>query len=115
MSDTTMHTKEGTTAPVSMQLLANGVGIDLTTALYVRFTMLDNLKGTYHYNSSDVPSYVTIDNASAGNISFYPPDQTVFRANKNPYNVVVWVYAADGTRYACPEHEANIIIVEPES
>jgi hypothetical protein len=114
MSDTILHIKEGTTAPISMQLLANGTGIDLTVASYVRVTMLDNLKGTYHYNSTDVPSYVTIDNAPQGNISLHTPDQTVFRTNKSPYKMVVWVYVSDGTRYACPEHDANIIIVEPE-
>jgi hypothetical protein len=114
MSDTILHIKEGTTAPVPMQLLANGVGIDLTAISYVRVTMLDSMKGTYHYNSTDSPSYVTLDNPSAGNISFHPPDQTVFRTNKSPYQVVTWIYASDGTRYACPDHDANIIIVEPE-
>jgi hypothetical protein len=114
MVDSVLHIKEGTTSPISMQLLANGIGIDLTTALYVRVTMMDNIRGTYHYNNTDVPSYVTIDTPASGNISFHPPDQTVFRTNKNPYSMVVWIYVSDGTRYAVPEHGANIIIVEPE-
>jgi hypothetical protein len=114
MADTILHIKEGTTAPIPMQLLANGTAIDLTVASYVRVTMMDNLRGTYHYNSTDIPSYVVMDNAIFGNISLHTPNQTVFRANKSPYSMVVWVYVNDGTRYACPEHGANIIVVEPE-
>ena len=114
MTDDIIHIKEGTTAVIPMQLMANGVGINLSSITYVRLTMMDSLRGTYHYNSTDVSPAVVIDIATTGNISFHPPDTTIFRTNKSPYQVVVWIYQANGTRYACPMQGANIIIVEPE-
>ena len=114
MADEQLHIKEGTTSAISLQLLADGEPIDLTTATIVRVTMMDKLRKAYRYNHTDSPSYVTIDVASDGQISFTPPDQTIFRYNKSPYQLVVWVYDSTGKRYACPEEGANIIEVEPE-
>jgi hypothetical protein len=114
MATDKLYIKEGTTSSIDMQLLADGKPIDLSTAAYIRLTMLDSLKSVYHYNSNDVSPAVTITTASDGDISFVPPNQTVFRYNKSPYKIVVWVYSSNGQRYACPEQGASLIYVEPE-
>ena len=114
MTDEVKNIKEGTTSPITIQVLADGEAIDLSTASYVRVSMIDNLKAVYRYNSNDSPAYVEITTPTTGIITFTPPSEAIFRYNKSPYRMVIWVYAADGTRYACPEEGYNEIIVEPE-
>ena len=114
MANDKINIKEGTTSPISMQALADGNPIDLTPASFVRLSMIDNLRGVYQYNTNDTSPYIVITNASQGILEFTPPNQTIFRATKSPYRIVIWVYSSFGARYACPESGVDIIIVQPE-
>jgi hypothetical protein len=107
--------REGTTAPIVLQLLADGIAIDLNGIDHVRLDMLDINGAVYRYSSSDVPQYLVITNASTGTVSFLPPSENVFRYQKSPYKLYVWVYTTSTTRYSVPENESykcQIVVIK---
>ena len=103
--------REKTTAPISMQLLADGSGIDLTSVSYVRMDMIDNTNKTYKYTTVDASAYVTIVTAATGSVRFTPPDSTIFRYQQSPYRLNFWVYTSSSQCYSVPEADTEEAII----
>lgn len=97
--------REKTTSPIAMQLKSNGNAIDISGIAYIRLDMIDDEKKTYRYTSVDSSTYLTIVTPSTGSIQFAPPDSTVFRYQKSPYKLYVWVFTTSSMAYTCPESE----------
>jgi hypothetical protein len=89
-----------------MQLLSDGVGINLTGAHHLRFDLVDKLEKVYRYSTLDTPpSRVIINDALTGLVTFSPPDEALFKYQRSPYKCYFWVYPTETTRYSVPEDE----------
>jgi len=92
--------REKTTEPLEVQLKADNVVIDLSSAVYVRWDMIDKLNKVYRYASNDA------SDASNGKVRFSPPDNTIFQYTRTPYKLYVLVCTSTGTpdrTYYVPE------------
>lgn len=111
----TITIREKSTSPISIQLKADGNAIDLTDAKYVRMDMIDSESKVYRYTSVGLTSAnLIITTLATGSIKFTPPDETIFRYQKQPYDLYVWVYETSSQCYSVPEKEYAEIKLEKE-
>jgi hypothetical protein len=101
--------RERTTAPIDMQLLSDGVAIDLTTVHHVTMSMMDSKNKTYSYSSLDDSPAVSIVTPVSGLVRFSPPDEGIFNYLRTPYKLYWLVYTTATQHYSCPEKEDGII------
>lgn len=106
--------REHTTSEVIMRLLSNDQPIVLSGVNSVRLDMIDNLKKVYRYSTSDDPAYLAITDASDGQITFTPPDATIFEYQRQPYKVYAWVFETASKKYSVPEKGHSLINLEKE-
>lgn len=110
----TLTIREKTTGPISMQLLANELPIDLTGAYSVKLEMKDKKNKTYRYSTTDDTPAIVITDAEDGEVTFTPPDKNVFQYLSSPYNFYFWVYIDEDRRYAVPEDRAASFVLLKE-
>jgi hypothetical protein len=101
--------REKTTSPITMQLLADGVPIDLRGSHSVRLEMKDSKNKTYRYASTGVSPSVEITNGEDGEVTFTPPNRNIFNYLSSPYRLYFWVYLTADQRFAVPEDRSNEI------
>ena len=105
--------REGITSSIEMQLLSDGVVIDLTNCDHIEMKMMDTKGKVYSYSSLD-SSAISIVTAASGLVDFTPPDTTIFSYARQPYSLYWWVYPTSGdstTKYAVPGSDVAIIKV----
>jgi len=95
--------REKTTAPITMQLLADGAAIDLTGAYSVVLEMKDSKNRTYRYSSIGTSPAVEITDSENGEVTFTPPDEKVFQYLFSPYRFYFRVYITSDQNYSVPE------------
>lgn len=110
----TLTIREKTTGPISIQLLADGLPINLTGVHSVKLEMKDKKNRTYRYATTDVTPAIVITDAEDGEVTFTPPDKAVFQYLSSPYNFYFWVYIDEDQRYAVPEDRAGSFVLLKE-
>jgi hypothetical protein len=98
--------REKRTAPIVVQLLADGSPIDLAGVHAVQWDMKDKRNKVYRYNSNDASPAVIITDTTNGKVTFTPPDENVFQYLSSPYRFYILVYDTSTSRYAVPEKES---------
>lgn len=106
--------REHTTSDIIMRLLSNDKPIDLSGVYAVRLDLIDSLKKVYRYSTVDDPAYLSITNASDGQITLTPPSSSVFEYQRNPYKVYAWVFETVNKKYSVPEKGYSLIELEKE-
>ena len=106
--------KEKTTSNLDMQLLADSVGIDLSSVDHVSMYMIDSTNKTYRYNSNDSSPAVSITTPGTGSVRFIPPDSAVFVYQNSPYKLFWWIHESATKKYAAPEDGYAEIVVQKE-
>lgn len=107
--------REKSTEPIIVQALADGNPIDLGGIDHVELRMMDAKGKTYLYSSNDINPAVIITNASAGQVTFVPPDEYVFRYTRTPYKLYLKIFDTFAEHYTVPESgEENVIDVRKE-
>ena len=107
--------REKSTEPIILQALADGVAIDLSGIDHVEMRMMDAKGKTYLYSELDVISSLVITNASAGQVTFTPPNENIFKYTRTPYKLYLKIYDTPIEHYTVPESgEENIINIRKE-
>lgn len=99
--------REKTTEPVVMQVLADGVIVDLTGIHHVELHMINSKGRVYRYSSLDASPQVSVSNAMAGLVAYTPPDETVFKYTCSPYKLYIKIYDTSTEHYTVPESGAE--------
>jgi hypothetical protein len=77
--------------------------------------MIDSKGRTYQYSSLDLVPAVEVTSPVSGEITFTPPDDTIFKYTRSPYRFYVRVFETLTDSYAVPESgEENIINIRKE-
>lgn len=106
--------REHTTSDIIMRLLSDDVAIDLTDVNSVRLDLVDSQNKVYRYSTSDTPAYLSISDATDGEITFTPPTVNVFEYTRSPYKLYAWVFETASKKYSVPEKGYSQISIEKE-
>jgi hypothetical protein len=104
--------REKTTAPITMQLLEDGVAIDLSTAEHVEMKLTDARGMTFTYASSSTSTFVSLVGTSTGFVQFTPPSDDTFVYLRQPYHLFWWIYEDSIKKYSVPNKgyaEINVV------
>ena len=107
--------RERSTEPIIVQALADGNAIDLGGIDHVELRMMDAKGKTYSYSSAGTSPAVVITNATAGQVTFTPPDENIFKYTRTPYKLYLKIFDTTIEHYTVPESgEENVIDVRKE-
>jgi hypothetical protein len=107
--------REKSTEPMILQALADGSPIDLNGIDHVELRMMDAKGKTYLYSEEDSSPAIAVTEPSAGQVTFTPPDEYVFKYTRTPYKLYLKIYDTATESYTVPESgEENIINVRKE-
>lgn len=110
----TREIRDGTTSPITIQLLSDGSPLAISSAYQVIWKMVDSKNQVYTYSNLDNPARITVSLTSTGVVILTPASSNIFSYVRSPYDIYCWVYpdpANIGQKYAVPEGNFAIINV----
>lgn len=112
MSVTRIIVREGTSDPITFQVLSDGVVVNLTGIQKAELKLKDRNGTITTFATTDVPSKLVISDATNGKLRF---DRTTsdFLNSKSPYYAVILITDSAGKISSYPEASDLIIYVSP--
>jgi hypothetical protein len=107
--------REHTTSTIQMQLLADDIGIDLSSIHHLQLNMVDSLGQTYTYSTLDSPTTaITVKTPLTGIVQFMPPTAQTLQYVRSPYKFFWWVYNTATEKYAVPSNGNSLLVLEKD-